>query len=217
MPTMPTRTPSSLQAALASGLVLLGLGLLVTPLPAQAEKADRAKPMELLADKSGTADLQNQVTRLSGNVVITQGTLRIKADRVEVRQTPDGFHVGTAWGTAGTPVSYRQKRDGLDEFVEGLAERVEFDGKTEVLRFIGSGVVRRLRGSVVVDEITGALIVWNHATEQFSVQGGTASASSSANGASNAAGRVRAVLTPPPGSAAAESGSKPARAASEPR
>lgn len=212
MPTMPTRHSSFLQASLAC-LVLLP-SLLATAPPAQAEKADRAKPMELLADKSGTADLQNQVTRLSGNVVITQGTMRIKADRVEVRQTPDGFHIGTAWGNASAPVSYRQKRDGLDEFVEGLAERVEFDGKTEVLRFIGSGVVRRLRGNVVVDEITGALIVWNHAAEQFSVQGGTPTAGT---GASSPAGRVRAVLTPPPGSAAAESGSRPARAASEPR
>lgn len=208
MPAMPTRHTPRLQAAQVAGLVLMGL---LAATPAQAEKADRAKPMELLADKSGSADLQNQVTRLSGNVVITQGTLRIKADRVEVRQTPDGFHVGTAWGSAGTPVSYRQKRDGLDEFVEGLAERVEFDGKTEVLRFIGSGVVRRLRGNVVVDEITGALIVWNHAAEQFSVQGGTPTDT----GASG--GRVRAVLTPPPGSAAAESGGKPGRAASEPR
>lgn len=208
MPDMPTRHTPRLQAAQVAGLVLMGL---LAATPAQAEKADRAKPMELLADKSGSADLQNQVTRLSGNVVITQGTLRIKADRVEVRQTPDGFHVGTAWGTAGTPVSYRQKRDGLDEYVEGLAERVEFDGKTEVLRFIGSGVVRRLRGNVVVDEITGALIVWNHAAEQFSVQGG-AQADTGATG-----GRVRAVLTPPPGSAAAESGGKPGRAASEPR
>jgi lipopolysaccharide export system protein LptA len=156
---------------------------------AVAEKADRNKPMEVLADKSGTADLQNQVSRFSGNVVITQGTMTIKADRVEIRQTPDGFHVGTAWGTAGAPVSYRQKRDGVDEFVEGRADRVEFDGRAEVLRFIGSSVVRRLRNGETVDEITGALITWNHASELFSVQGGTPTAA-------NPEGRVRAILGP---------------------
>lgn len=176
--------------------------------PALAEKADRSKPMEVLADKSGTADLQNQVSRFSGNVVITQGTMTIKADRVEIRQTPDGFHVGTAWGTAGAPVSYRQKRDGVDEFVEGRAERVEFDGRAEVLRFIGTGVVRRLRDGQTVDEITGALITWNHASELFSVQGGSPTAA-------NPEGRVRAVLGPRPPAAAASAPSSQQRA--EPR
>lgn len=188
-------------------LASLALLLILLAPPAWAEKADRGKPMEVLADKSGSADLQNQVSRFSGNVVITQGTMVIKADRVEIRQTPDGYHVGTAWGAAGAPVSYRQKRDGVNEYVEGLAERVEFDGRAEVLRFIGSGVVRRLRGKETVDEITGALITWNHAAELFNVQGGTPTAA-------NPEGRVRAVLSPRPGSAAA---ARPAPAASEPR
>jgi lipopolysaccharide export system protein LptA len=174
---------------------MLALGLSIGP--ARAEKADRNKPMEVLADKSGTADLQNQVSRFSGNVLITQGTMVIKADRVEIRQTPDGYHVGTAWGAAGAPVSYRQKRDGVNEFVEGSAERVEFDGRAEVLRFIGNGVVRRLRGTEPVDEITGSLITWNHGSELFSVQGGTPSAN-------NPNGRVRAVLGPRPAASAAE-------------
>ncbi len=187
--------------------------------PVLADKADSSKPMEVLADKSGTADLKNQVSRFNGNVVITQGTMVIKADRVEIRQTPDGYHQATAWGLPGVPVTYRQKRDELDEWVEGSGDRVEFDGKAEVLRFIGNGVVRRLRGKEVVDEITGALITWNHASEQFAVSGGTGGSSGAA------AGRARAVFTPPPGSAAASqpaSGradrpSKPARPAADPR
>jgi lipopolysaccharide export system protein LptA len=200
-------TPSPLPSfsRLASALLLCALAG-----PVLAEKADRGKPMEVLADKSGTADLQNQVSRFSGNVVITQGTMVIKADRVEIRQTPDGFHVGTAWGAAGAPVSYRQKRDGVPEFVEGVADRVEFDGRAEVLRFIGNGVVRRLRGTETVDEITGTLITWNHGSEQFSVQGGTPTTA-------NPSGRVRAVLSPRPGSAAAESASRPATGRPEPR
>jgi lipopolysaccharide export system protein LptA len=183
--------------------------LLCTALPLHAEKADRLKPMEVLADKSGTADLQNQISRFSGNVVITQGTMVIKADRVEIRQTPDGFHTGTAWGTAAAPVTYRQKRDGVDEVVQGVAERVEFDGKREVLRFLGSALVRRLRGTETVDEITGALITWNHASELFTVEGGNASPG-------NPEGRVRAVLGPR-SSAPAAPASQPAAGRVEPR
>lgn len=173
--------------------------------PVRAEKADRGKPMEVLADRSGSADLRNQVSRFSGSVVITQGTMVIKADRVEIRQTPDGFHAGTAWGATGAPASYRQKRDGVDEHVEAQAERVEFDSRTEVMRFIGSAVVRRLRGVDVVDEVTGSLIVWSHGDETFTVQGGTPTASSPG-------GRVRAVLGPRAGGAA-DAASKPGRSA----
>lgn len=172
-------------AALAAALLLA-----LAAAPVDAEKADRGKPLEVQADRSGTADLRNQVSRFSGNVVITQGTMTIRADRVEIRQTPDGYHQAQAWGTTGAPVTYRQKRDVADEWVEGSAERVEFDGRAEVLRFIGAGVVRRLRGKDVVDEITGSLITWNHAAEQFSVQGAT--------GTGTQGTRARAVFTPPP-------------------
>jgi lipopolysaccharide export system protein LptA len=201
---------------LAAVLVTLGCAA------ALAEKADSGKPMEVVADKSGTADLKAQVSRFNGNVVITQGTMTIKADRVEIRQTPDGYYMASAWGTPERPVTYRQKRDGAGaepaEWVEGSGERVEFDGKAEVLRFIGRGVVRRWRegprGNEVVDEITGASITWNHADEQFAVSGGA--------GASAPEGRARAVFTPPAGSSAAARAdgsrpAKPARTASEPR
>ncbi len=176
-------------------------GALFTTLPAQAEKADREKPMEVRADKSGTADLLNQISRFEGHVLITQGTMSIKAERVEIRQTPDGYYQATAWGSTGAPVSYRQKRDGFDEHVEGQAQRVEYDGRGEVLRFIGNAVVRRTQGTRTLDEITGTRITWNHAAEQFDVQGGTPTAS-------NPDGRVRAVLSPRPGGKAA---SEPAR------
>ncbi|MCA0243126.1 MAG: lipopolysaccharide transport periplasmic protein LptA [Proteobacteria bacterium] len=183
--------------------------------PALAEKADRGKPMEVLADKSSTNNLKDQISRFNGNVVVTQGTMTLKADRVEVRQATDGYYAGTAWGTPGVPVTYRQKRDNVDEWLEGAADRVEFDGRTEVLKLIGSGVVRRLRGKEVVDEITGSLITWNQGIEEFAVQGASA-----APGGSASAPRARMVFTPPPGSAAASqagSGRAPARAASEPR
>lgn len=166
--------------------------LLLALLPAGgvlAEKADRAKQMVVEADRPGTVDLQNQVYVLAGNATITQGTMVIRADRIELRQRPDGFRVATAIGTAAQPASYRQKRDGVDEFVEGQAERIEYDGRADTLRFVGNGVVRRLRGGTVADEITGAQITWNANAELFSVEGGAANPG-------NPGGRVRAVLSP---------------------
>jgi lipopolysaccharide export system protein LptA len=169
--------------------------------PALAERADRTREMVIEGDKSGTWDMQRQVMVWSGNVSISQGTMLIRADRVELRELPNGFRAATAIGSPGKQASYRQKRDNLDEFVEGQADRIEFDGRADTVRFIGNGLMRQLRGAAVANEVTGQQLVWANTSEQFSVEGG-------AKSAANPTGRVRAVLSPPP-----EAASAPAAAA----
>ena len=169
-------------------LLLLAL-LTLGPALAWADKADRSKPMTLESDQPCTVSLLKQTSVCSGNVVISQGTLQIRADRLELRETPQGYQVALALGSAAKPASYRQKRDGTDEFVEGQAQRIDYDSKVGTLRFEGAAVVRRLRGSAVADEIQGAVILWDSAAESFNVQGG-------AKTDSNPGGRVRAVITP---------------------
>ena len=166
-----------------AALLAAGLGA------AWAEKADRSKPMTLESDQPCTLSLLKQTSVCSGNVVISQGTLQIRADRLELRESPEGYQMAQATGVAGKPASYRQKRDGSDEFVEGQAQRIDYDSRAGTLRFDGAAVVRRLRGPVVADEIQGALILWDSTAESFNVQGGTATAT-------NPGGRVRAVITP---------------------
>ena len=165
------------------------LAALLTAAPAWAERADRSKPMTIEADQPGSVDLQRQVVIFNGNVVIAQGTMLLRADRVELRERPDGYREAKAIGSAERPASFRQKRDGVDETVEGAAERIEFDAKTDTLRFVGNAAVRRLRAGAVADEITGSLITWDNTNELFNVTGGAASPS-------NPSGRVRAVFAP---------------------
>lgn len=157
---------------------------------ALAEKGDRSKPMTIEADKPGTVDLQRQVVTFNGNVVIVQGTMQIRAERVEVREQSDGFRSAVASGSVQKPANFRQKRDGVDEVLEGSAERIEYDGRGDTLRFVGHASVRRLRGAQVADEINGALITWDNTSELFKVEGGDSTAS-------NPGGRVRAVFAPP--------------------
>jgi lipopolysaccharide export system protein LptA len=173
--------------ALNRSALLLAVLLALAP-HTRAEKADRALPMVVEADKPGSMDMQKQIVVFNGNVVLTQGTTTLRAERVEVRETKDGQRSGVATGTATRRAWYREKRDALDEFVEGEGERIEFDTRSDTLRFIGNAVVRRLRGNELVDEITGQLITWNNTTELFTVEGGTTLA--------NPSGRVRAVLGP---------------------
>lgn len=189
---------------------------LLAPAAARAEKADRDKPMVVEADKPGSIDLQRQVVVFNGNVVISQGTMVIRADSVEIRESPDGYRTAVAIGSPARPASYRQKRDAVDESVEGVADRIEFDSRSDVLQLTGNAAVRRLRGTAPADEITGGSITWNNSAELFSVKGGATSPA-------NPSGRVRAVLSPrqqsgasaPAGAASATL--KPSRALGEPR
>ncbi len=176
--------------------------------PAFAEKGDRFKPLNVEADQPGRIDLLNQHVVFNGNVVVTKGTMTIRAGRIEVRETPDGYHSAVAIGAANKPATFRQKRDGVDEWIEGEAERLEYDGKTDTIRFVSNAAVRRLRGSTVADEIAGNVVSYDSIAEVFSVSGGAAATPT------NPGGRVRAVLTPREGSAAAAEAA--AAAASEP-
>ena len=170
--------------------VLCGLGLGLAG-PAAAEKADRNKPMTIDADKPMRLDYERQVYVIAGNVLISQGSLQLRAERVERREGKDGRRNATAIGDAQRPASYRQRLDVPQEWAEATAERIEYDARTETLRMTGQAVWRRMRSNEVVDEISGHSIVWDQRTSLVDVSGGVSSAS-------NPSGRVRAVFSPRP-------------------
>ncbi len=191
--------------AISGWLLAVLVAALLATSPAHAEKADRFKPLHVEADLPGKIDLLKQYVVFNGNVVVTQGTMTIRAARIEVRETPGGYHTAVAYGSSSKPATFRQKRDGVDEFIEGQAERLEYDGRSNTVRFVDHAAVRRLRGNTVADEITGKLITYDGNSEVFSVSGGAATPG-------NPTARVRAVLTPPPApeAAAAASGASAA-------
>lgn len=192
--------------ALASLALLAGVG------GAQAEKADRSKPMNIEADALRHDDLK-QTSVFTGRVVMTKGSIVLRGARLEVRQDADGYQAGVVTADAGRRAFFRQRRDGApgapEEFIEGEGEVIEYDGRSDTVRFVRNAELRRLRGAVVNDAITGAVIVYNNQTDVFTVDGQKTTGDNPASG-----GRVRAVLSPKevvPDTAAA-----PAAAASAP-
>ncbi|MCW5651393.1 MAG: lipopolysaccharide transport periplasmic protein LptA [Ramlibacter sp.] len=171
---------------------------------AGAEKADRNKPMNIEADALRYDDLK-QTSVFTGRVVMTKGTIVIRGARVEVRQDADGYQFGTVTAEPGQLAYYRQKREGLEEFIEGESDTIEYDGRADRVRFIGHAELRRLRGATLADEMSGSLIVYDNSTDVFTVDGGSAP-----SGQAQPGGRVRAVLTPKP--AASASAAPPAAA-----
>ena len=123
--------------------------LALASLAGQAEKADRFKQLNGRGRPArARIDLLNQVVVFNGNVVVTKGTMVDPgAARIEVRETPDGYHTAVAIGSPSQHATFRQKRDGVDEYIEGDAERLEYDGKSDVVRFVNNASVRRLRGA----------------------------------------------------------------------
>lgn len=186
----------------AARSLLLSSLLLVAAGAAQAEKADRLQPLTVEADNPSKLDLQKQVVTFNGNVVVTKGTMTIRGDRIEVREAASGQHIATATGAGGKPATFRQKRDGVDEYIEGQADRLEYDGRGDVVRFVGNAQVRRTRGGSVADEVSGAQITYDNSAEVFSVVGNAPSAA-------NPGGRVRAVLMPRDGANAAPADAPP--------
>lgn len=169
----------------------LAAAVVATVTPVRAERADRQKPLTIEADRSSTVDLARRVVVFDGRVVLTQGTLRMTADRLEVTEVGEGHRTAVARGLPDAPAEFREKRDGLDETVEGRAQNIEYDSREELIRLSGKAVVRRMRGTQLADEFTGDTILWNGAKEFFSVM---------PSGAGSAGGdrRVRAVFTPEP-------------------
>lgn len=202
----PHTTRSTLTFSLRTAAVVAAAAgsLLITALPAaHAARADRNQPITIDADKPGTVDMLKQVVVFNGNVVITQGSITIKAERAEIREGSDGFRSAVAVGTGGQQASFRQKREGLDEFIQGTADRIEYEGRGDVVRFVGKAQVQRLRGGTAADQITGERITYDSTTEVFSVAGSTAPASPDSAASGPGSGRVRVILTPREGSAAA--------------
>lgn len=170
-------------------LALSGLG---AGLPALAEKADKNKPMNVVADTLRYDDLQ-QVSEFNGHVVLTKGTLIIRADKVLVRQDPQGFQYGTATATPGKRAFFRQKRENVDEWLEGEAETLIYDGKSDTLRFTRNAVIRRYKGATLADESSGHLITYDNTTDQFSVDGERKAGPA---GELPPGGRIRTMLSP---------------------
>ena len=172
------------QARVSHGLqnLLLATALLACIPACFAERADRDKPLSLEADQVLIDDML-QTSTFTGNVRLTQGTMLILGDRIEVVKHKDGFKQAKAYGNT---ASFRQKREGLEEYVEGYGERIEYDTRTGTVDFyVQARVTREL------DEVRGDHITYSMKTETFQV-------SSSAGSMYTKPGRVRAVLQPKP-------------------
>ena len=159
--------------------IVLALAL---PIVAQAERADKDKPTQIEANRM-SADDTRRVNIFEGNVVLTKGTLAVRADRIVVRQDAEGFQHTTA---TGSPVRFKQRMDPKEgekeaRWLDGEARRIEINDRDQKVELFEGARVNR--GG---DEVTGDYIFVDQASDFFSVS----------SGKGEPGGRVKAVIQP---------------------
>lgn len=160
------------------------LGLAAVTSPALAERADREQPVNIEADHV-TVDDRNKTHVFEGHVILTQGSLQIRGDKLVVTQGADGFQTGIATATGGRLATFRQRREGTYDYVEGEAERIEYDSRTERAKLFVRANVKS--GG---DEVRGNYIEYDALSENYVVTTAPGSAGQAAGG------RVHAVIQP---------------------
>ncbi|MDP2883296.1 MAG: lipopolysaccharide transport periplasmic protein LptA [Azonexus sp.] len=164
-------------------LATLTVCLLIS-LAAHAERADRDKPMLLEANRVSIDDAK-KIQILEGDVLITKGTMTLKADRVVIKEDQYGFQKGTAFGGKSGLARFRQKRDGKEEYVEGEGERIEYNTNSEVVELFHRAWVKSGE-----DQVRGDYIWYDAVSEKYLVTAGES------RDPKAPPGRVRVVIQP---------------------
>lgn len=170
---------------------LLPVLLAASAASALAEKADLSKPANIDADSLVHDDVK-QTSTFTGNVVVTRGTLVMKAGKMILKTDPAGNQFATLLPAPGGFTTFRQKRDGGDLWVQGHAERIEYDNKSDIVKLFSKAKLTRLDGSKPTEDMEGEFISYDSRNDLFSVN-------NTANGVSKpGAGRVKMVIQPRP-------------------
>ena len=161
---------------------LIPIAVLLLALPAHAEKADKDQPTQIEANRM-SADDTRRLTIFEGSVVLTKGTIAVRAERIVVRQDAEGFQFTTA---TGAPVRFKQKQDPKEgekegRWMDGEAMRIEIDDRKQTIELFENARVNR--GG---DEVAGDYILVDQRSDFFTVTPGKGE------------GRVRATLQPKP-------------------
>ena len=155
---------------------LLLLLCLLSPLPLSALTSDKDQPMQLEAD-SVSIDDASGVSLYEGNVVITQGSLKLWADRLWIHRK-DGKTEKII--SEGKPTHFQQLMDDSEELVRGHALKAEFLVDRDELLLYDDAVLEQ-----GPDQFRSDRILYNRATAR--VNAGTSAAGKE---------RVRVIIEP---------------------
>ena len=177
------RHASRLNLSLLMGLGLLGLALAG---PVMALSTDREQDMRVEADSAELDGIEG-ISVYRGNVVVTQGSMRITGHTLTVHFS-DGGDMELAI-VNGSPATYRQLPDGAEDYDEARARKMEYYPQKDSVILIDRAWVKNPDGSTM----TGNRIEYDTAESRVKVQGRAAPATAGGNG-EDAGGRVKIII-----------------------
>lgn len=136
---------------------------------AQAEKADRDKPIILEAEKVSVNDVQ-QIYDLNGQVLLIKGSIVVTGEDGHIQVDPEGYEYVDVKGSPEETASFRQRREGpADEFMQGRGAQVSYNAKSEVLTVTGDASLKRLLNMQMLDQLRGWKIEYDDVKQQYRV------------------------------------------------
>ena len=139
-----------------------------------ALKSDRDQPADIEADDI-EFDFKKGTRIYNNNVLVVQGTLRLKADKLVGIYDGDDLDQATAWGSL---ARFKQRPDGKQDDVEGWAKKIVVNQKQNTLTLIGKASLKQGPNTA-----RGETIIYNMATDTLKVQGGAKVGAGGKNGA----------------------------------
>jgi len=127
-----------------------------------ALSTDRDQPAEIEADDI-EFDFQKGTRTYINNVLVVQGTLRLKADKVIANYEHNELAKATAWGSL---ARFKQRPDGKEFDTEGWAKKIIVDQKQNTITLIGKASVKQGANTAY-----GETIVYNMANDTMHMKG----------------------------------------------
>jgi lipopolysaccharide export system protein LptA len=153
------------QARKASLLLVIASTLLSVNVYAQQQNntlADDEQPINIKADQLKSSEKKGQST-YTGSVVVTQGSLTIMGDKIDVFH-PDGNMDKSI--TFGNPATFKRFNVEEQAWVHGQAKTIEYNSKAGTVLLIGSAQVEQPGKHV----ITGPKLYYNMTEQTLEAQ-----------------------------------------------
>ena len=148
-----------IQGIIASALFALSV-------PALALKTDTQQPMTINSAKQ-SLDLEKNITTFSDDVVIKQGSIDIRANKVVVTR-PSSNSDKITIEAYGTPVTFYQLQDD-GKPIKGHANKARYEVDKQLLTLTGNAYLEQLDSNIKGDRIT--YVVPTQQMEAFSDKG----------------------------------------------
>ena len=161
---------------LISSKIVLASTLVLMSFSALALKEDTNQPINIVSDNQ-SLDMNNRVVTFTDNVVITQGSIIVKASKVVITRPDENSKQKDKAEAFGNPVTFHQIMDD-GKPVDGKANKVVYDLGTEFLTLSGDAELKQLDS-----KINGSVITYDVAKQQLKAN-------------ANSGARVKTVLIP---------------------